>query len=126
MWGLTLLPRNVLPTIFFVLMSMNAISFESRFTIMTTVVGSATLTSAARNRPTVHSPAAVATNLPTIKTRILVLMPVASSSSGQCLEPCLQADDWQEELRFFLSRRRFEHVLQMERQPQLFRDLEVI
>src|SRR5262249_31964565 len=46
-WGLTLLPRKVRPTIFFVLMSMNAISLESRFTIMTTEVGSATLISAA-------------------------------------------------------------------------------
>ena len=48
MCGLTLLPRNVLPTIFLLLMSMNAISFESRLTIITTDVGSATLMSAAR------------------------------------------------------------------------------
>src|SRR5262245_36355248 len=44
--GLTLLPKKVRPTIFLVLMSMNAISFESRFTIITTEVGSATLMSA--------------------------------------------------------------------------------
>ena len=44
MCGLTLLPRNTLPTIFLVLMSMNAMSFESRFTIMTTDVGSVILT----------------------------------------------------------------------------------
>ncbi len=44
MCGLTLLPRNTLPTIFFVLMSMNEMSFESRLTIITTDVGSVTLT----------------------------------------------------------------------------------
>src|SRR4029078_12129359 len=42
MCGLTLLPRKVLPTIFLVGMSMNAISLESRLTIMTTLVGSGT------------------------------------------------------------------------------------
>ena len=50
MCGLTLLPRNALPTIFLVLMSMNAMSFESRLTIITTDVGSATLTPAALQR----------------------------------------------------------------------------
>src|SRR6185295_13538771 len=42
MCGLTLFPRKVLPTIFLVGMSMNAISLESRLTIMTTLVGSGT------------------------------------------------------------------------------------
>ena len=44
MCGLTLLPRKVRPTIFLVLMSMNAMSFESRSTIITTDVGSVTFT----------------------------------------------------------------------------------
>src|SRR6185295_3683687 len=47
MWGFTLLPRKVFPTILWDLISMNASSLESRFTIMTTDVGSATFTSAA-------------------------------------------------------------------------------
>src|SRR5262245_5189166 len=42
--GFTLLPRNVWPRICFVLMSMKAMSFESRFTIITTEVGSLTMT----------------------------------------------------------------------------------
>src|SRR6188508_1539654 len=44
MCGFTLLPRNVRPRICFVLMSMNAMSFESRSTIITTEVGSLTMT----------------------------------------------------------------------------------
>jgi hypothetical protein len=56
-----LFPRNVLPTIFFVLMSMNAISFESRLTIMTTDVGSVILTAGAwapTTEPVAAAPAA--------------------------------------------------------------------
>ena len=49
MCGLTLLPRKTRPTIFLVLMSMNARSFESRLTIMTTDVGSVILTSSCAN-----------------------------------------------------------------------------
>src|SRR5262245_3649895 len=44
MCGFTLLPRNVRPRISLVLMSMNAMSFESRSTIITTEVGSLTMT----------------------------------------------------------------------------------
>src|SRR6185295_16861882 len=44
MCGFTLLPRNVRPKICLVLMSMNAMSFESRSTIITTEVGSLTMT----------------------------------------------------------------------------------
>src|SRR5262245_11337553 len=44
MCGFTLLPRKVRPRICFVLMSMNAMSFESRSTIITTEVGSLTMT----------------------------------------------------------------------------------
>ena len=65
MCGLTLLPRNILPTIFWVLMSMNAMSFESRLTIITTDVGSATLTSGRAQR---HR-AAVATDEPRSRRR---------------------------------------------------------
>ncbi len=44
MCGLTLFPRNTLPTIFFVFMSRKLMSFESRLTIITTEVGSVILT----------------------------------------------------------------------------------
>jgi hypothetical protein len=47
MCGLTLLPRNTLPTNCLVFTSMNPISFESRLTIITTDVGSVTLTAGA-------------------------------------------------------------------------------
>src|SRR5581483_10687047 len=86
MCGLTLLPRNVLPTIFFVLMSMNAISLESRFTIMTTWVGSGTLTSAARSLPVVHRPAARAAAPAMVAIRVFVLIAIVTSppdKSGQ-------------------------------------------
>src|SRR5215813_3395883 len=44
--GLTLMPRKVRPRIFLVAISMNAMSLESRSTMMTTFVGSGTFTSA--------------------------------------------------------------------------------
>src|SRR5690349_2306209 len=44
MCGFTLLPRKVRPRICLVLMSMNAMSFESRSTIITTDVGSLMMT----------------------------------------------------------------------------------
>ncbi len=44
MWGFTLLPRKVRPSILRLLMSMNPISFESRFTMRSTDAGSVTLT----------------------------------------------------------------------------------
>src|SRR4030095_13070195 len=88
MCGLTLLPRNVLPTIFLLLMSMNAISFESRLTIMTTVVGSATLISAAR-KPTPASVASTIATAPAVANRLTFLIPLPPEIAN--LEACLEA-----------------------------------
>src|SRR5262245_35575728 len=74
-WGLTLFPKKVRPTIFFVLMSMNAISFESRFTIMTTEVGSATLISAA-GRGAVATTPVTATKAAPIMTSLALIIAI--------------------------------------------------
>src|SRR5262245_63252596 len=72
-WGLTLLPRKVRPTIFFVLMSMNAISLESRFTIMTTEVGSATLISAAGRGAVATTPVTTSKAVTIIRSFALII-----------------------------------------------------
>src|SRR4030095_12374495 len=79
MWGFTLFPRKVRPMIFFVLISINERSLESRFTIMTIDVGSETLISAARTtdsganprRPT-DNPRATALTPPRIRERFIL------------------------------------------------------
>src|SRR6188474_1793218 len=114
MCGLTLFPRNVLPTIFLLLMSMKAISFESRLTIITTVVGSTTLTSAAR-RP---APVSAAPMIPTapliIKNRLVLVMAMPPEILD--LKARLQSHTWHEKPRSFGALWHLERMRRVERQ----------
>src|SRR6185295_4591496 len=105
MCGLTLLPRKVLPTIFLVLVSMNAISFESRFTIMTTDVGSVILTAGA-----------CAISEPVSK-RVNELRIDISPHESANLARCLQTNFGEQIAKLAVLSRRIDHVLQRERQP---------
>src|SRR5437016_4416426 len=110
MCGLTLLPRNTLPTILWVWMSMNEMSFESRFTIITTDVGSVSLTSAARS----DNPSAVANSAAAVAAITSRFLSNIVRSPFRRLETRLQADARQEipELRDAVLG--IEHALQME------------
>src|SRR3989304_1177324 len=73
MCGLTLFPRNTLPIILWVLMSIKAMSFESRLTIMTTEVGSVILMSWASN-VAAHAKQRANTSLATNRTLNILLL----------------------------------------------------
>src|SRR5438876_8995611 len=120
MCGLTLLPRNVFPTIFFVLMSMNAISFESRLTIITTVVGSATLTVAARRRTPANAAPNTRATVPAKRIRLAAIIAAPPGLIPNLLESRLKSNGRNQEADRRRSRRRFEDVLQVQRKPQFF------
>src|SRR5262249_22781551 len=121
MCGLTLLPRNVLPTIFLVLMSMNAISLLSRFTIITTDVGSVTLTGAAcRPAPAAAIPAA-RTRAPSPASATFFVIAIIDS-----LETGLHPNRRDQEAMIRLGGRALELMLQVERQAELPGQLEVV
>src|SRR6185503_213807 len=113
MCGLTLFPRNVLPTIFLLAMSMNAISFESRLTIMTTFVGSGTLTSAARRRVSASAGMRSAA-APAIMTNRLTLLIALPPEIGSNLERRLQTQTRHEEPVLLGSLGDLERMRQME------------
>src|SRR5262245_61162508 len=121
MCGLTLLPRKVLPTIFLVLMSMNAISLLSRFTIITTDVGSATLTVAAwRRGPNVATPAA-RTRAPSPAGTIRFVLDIIDS-----LEARLDTNRRNQESVIGFARHALELMLKVKGETQLLRELEVV
>src|ERR1041385_1019731 len=118
MCGLTLLPRNVLPTIFFVLMSMKAISLLSRFTIITTDVGSVTFTVAACRRAFVMATPAARARAPSpaivmrFATDMFKLPSAALKGPPSILETRLDADRRDQEPAIGFARHAFELMLQ--------------
>src|SRR5688572_25391039 len=123
MCGLTLLPRKVLPTILRVLMSMNAISFESRWTIITTERGSVILTSCASSAaPRPAAPArAMARAVPNRMVRGLNI-----GSTPNQLESRLGPDARQQVAEFLAAFRPVEHVREVERQAQPFGQMKIV
>src|SRR5262245_46570895 len=125
MCGLTLFPRKTFPTIILLLMSMNAMSFESRFTIMTTDVGSVILM-AGFWAPTT----AVASVLPSTATSApMRRRPAAltmTCSLKRQLESRLETDTRKEISELALVARIVDDVLQRQRQPQPLGELEVV
>src|ERR1044071_256195 len=122
MCGLTLLPRNVRPTIFLLSMSMKAMSLESRSTIMTTFVGSGTFTTAALSVARVKL--AAPTVSPTMRRIRIRLRLRIRSLLTPTLESRLQPEAGQQVAKLITLP--VEHVLQHERQPQTFGQLEIV
>src|SRR6185503_13761373 len=123
MCGLTLFPRNVLPIILWVLMSMNAMSLESRSTIMTTERGSVILTSCA-SRPAARPIAPARATVRAVPKRMVRGFNMVLLLNQ--LEGRLEPDAGQQVAELLAPLRLVEHMSKVERQAQPFGQMKIV